>query len=148
MTPSRPKSTEKVVMSMPSKEATVEEIMEKVSKIREELGFKRRAKSQQKITTQEQRKKPVTVVECQRRVAMPDQFRNQTTQNKTRENIFRSTSMTQNHFRQQSAGSKIVENPKSATDRTVNFLIKEIDRNGSNKEKVEVACKVYRDIKG
>lgn len=61
--------------------------------------------------------------------------------------MFRSTTANIN-VRQQSAGARVVQNPQSITDRTVNFLIKEIDKKGSSKEKVEVACKVYKDIKG
>lgn len=33
-------------------------------------------------------------------------------------------------------------------DRAVNFLIKEIDPNGDSQEKTEVACKLYRNLKG
>lgn len=95
--------------------------MEKVTRIREELGFKRRSVSQQRIGGGGgYRGKPVTVVECQRRVAIPDRVVMRRTNKDS--NIFRSASTS--HYRQQSAGAKIVQNPQSLTDRAVNFLIK------------------------
>jgi|JI6StandDraft_1071083.scaffolds.fasta_scaffold07404_6 hypothetical protein len=113
-------------IGLQSKEVTVDQIMDKVSKIKEEIVMKKRALSHQKLS--KVTPKPIGVIDCCAQALNSSagfvKYNSIKQVEHPKEEMSRSKIVIRPLTRQKSASARVIENPKSVMDRAVNFLIK------------------------